>query len=529
MNSVWFIDTDSNERTLILDSNGIFDNLRLRRIETITGEMISKPVWLLSTVRRNARFITMDLFTKILEQFGAFFRLQDQLSSLSNSNPVAAWAVILVMAMFIANIAITQVVEFKNKLFGQWRHNHLAWAGLIAGFCIAGLVSAGVVLNLKLATAAVPTFDKDLDIVIGRPLLLKWNYPNRNARFEIQSSEDPDFKVGVEKTTGDGAYFPAEHINGKRFWRVREVDAKDMAASRWSRSIAVTQYETSLKRIKETRHVRVYISNSLNEAFFKFDVRKDGKRKSKGYEIAIIEEIINKLPPLLNIKEPLSYDVTPVSWDELLHAPRGGRADIIISTITSFSERERHFSIKFSKPYYCTTQSLIYRSPQSSKSVLEMIEKKKVGVQRNTTSQEIMKKFTEEKKFELKDDYDQVKSMVDALADHLIDVGLTDTPFARSAQLDHGADKLVLKELTKANDFPKGTEPARRVEKYAIAVRDGENDLIDAINKIIVEMQKGKLVELLEKATEEFYVTKGGARNLPMFDRKADPSECKLG
>jgi polar amino acid transport system substrate-binding protein len=475
----------------------------------------------------------MDFFTKILEQFGAFFRLQDQLSSLSNSNPVAAWLVILVIAMFIANIAITQVIEFKNKYFGQWRHNRLAWAGLIVGVCLAGLVSAGVVLNLQQATAAVPTFDKDLDIVIGRPLLLKWNYTNKNARFEIQNSVDPAFKLDVVKTTGDGAYFPAEHINGKRFWRVREVDANDRPVSPWSRSIAVVQYATSLKRIRETRHVSVYISNSLNEAFFKFDVRKDGKRKTKGYEIAIIDEIMSKLPHLLDIKEPLTYDLTPVSWDELLDAPRRGLADIIVSTITSFPERERDFSIKFSRSYYCTTQSLIYRSPLSSKSVREMIEKKKVGVQRGTTSQEIMKKFREEfqadRKFELKDDYDQAKSMVDALASHIIDVGLTDTPFARAAQLDHGSDVLALKELTKEEDFPSGTEQQRRVEKYAMAVRVGENELIDAIDKIVVEMGKEKLVDLLEKAAEEFYETKGGARNLPMFDRKSDPSECNPG
>src|SRR5437763_8697507 len=118
----------------------------------------------------------MDFFTKILEQFGAFFRLQDQLSSLSSSNPVAAWLVILVMAMFIANIAITQAVEFKNKFSGQWRHSRLAWAGLIAGLCMAGLVSAGVVLNLQQATAAVPTFDKDSETIVGRPLVLKRDY-----------------------------------------------------------------------------------------------------------------------------------------------------------------------------------------------------------------------------------------------------------------------------------------------------------------------------------------------------------------
>jgi hypothetical protein len=32
----------------------------------------------------------LDIFAKILEQFGAFFRVQEQLLSLSSSNPVLA-------------------------------------------------------------------------------------------------------------------------------------------------------------------------------------------------------------------------------------------------------------------------------------------------------------------------------------------------------------------------------------------------------------------------------------------------------
>jgi ABC-type amino acid transport substrate-binding protein len=118
--------------------------------------------------------------------------------------------------------------------------------------------------------------------------------------------------------------------------------------------------------------------------------------------------------------------------------------------------------------------------------------------------------------------------MVEALANHVIDVGLTDTPFARAAQWDYGTDKLALKELSRPEDFPKELEPERRFERYAIAVRDGENELIDAIDKAIEQMREKKLAELLETAAEEFYATKGGAtRNLPMFDRKQDPSNCE--
>jgi hypothetical protein len=43
-------------------------------------------------------------------------------------------------------------------------------------------------------------------------------------------------------------------------------------------------------------------------------------------------------------------------------------------------------------------------------------------------------------------------------------------------------------------------------------------------------MRDAKLAQLLETSVREFYATKDGApRNLPMFDRKNDPSICGAG
>lgn len=471
----------------------------------------------------------MDILKKILEQFGAFFQLQEQLTALSKTNPVLAGIVIFIIAIVVTNVIVTQAIELKNKFFGQWRPGVLAWAGLGAGLCLAALISAGTVLNLSQATAP-PVFDKDIDIVIGRRPILKWKYPNKNARFEIQSSEDPTFLAGVETYTADAQDLQTENINGKRFWRVREIDASDQPVSPWSQSIPIIQYETTLKRIQATRSVSVYTSSSINEGFFKFDVKEEGKRITKGYDIEIIDEIVRRLPPLLDIDGPLKQDIHRVKWRELLDAPKSG-ADVIISSITSFQKREDDFSIKFSAPYYCTTQSLIYRPSQSSKSVLETIEHRKVGVQGQTTSQDIMRQFKneipEDKKFELREDFDHAGDLVNALMKHEIDVVMTDTPFARAAQWQNGTEKLALKELTKDEDFPRGTGPEQHFERYAIAVRDDETRLINAINRILGELREEKLTQLLEKAVKDFFVTKDGSpRNLPMFDRKKDPSHC---
>lgn len=475
----------------------------------------------------------MEIFTKILEQIGAFFQLHDQLKAWSQTNPVLAGVVIFVIVIIAVNFVVTQVVELKNKLFGRWKHSVRAWAGLTLGTCMAALISAGTVANLRQASAAVPIFDKEFDVVIGRPLVLKWKYPKENARFEIQSSEDPSFQVGVDSFVADGAYFAAEHTNGKRFWRVREVDAADQPTSPWSQSVPIIQYETTLKRIEATRSLSVYTSSSFNEGFFKFYAKKDGKQVRRGYDIAILEEVVKQLPPLLGIEGPLKYDLTRVKWGDLLATPQSGRADIIISTISSFPAREEEFGIKFSEPYYCTTQSLVYRPPLSANSVREMIANRKVGVQGKTTSQKIVREFKKEiaddSKFELKEDFDQPGSVTDAVMNRTIDVGMTDTPFARAAQWQNGADRLALKELTKSGDFPAGLNPTQRFDRYAIAVRDGESKLVHSINTILSGMRDEKLAQLLEAAVREFYATRdGGSRNIPMFDRKSDPSICSV-
>jgi hypothetical protein len=143
----------------------------------------------------------LDIFTKILEQFGAFFRLQEQLSSLSNNNPILAGVVIFVLIVIVVNIAITQFIEFRNKFFGQWLHNRFAWTGLVVGFFAAALVSTSIVLNLRKAVAPVPTLVVESDTVIGRPLLLSWKYDDtqkRALRFQVQSSKDAAFSDDVK-------------------------------------------------------------------------------------------------------------------------------------------------------------------------------------------------------------------------------------------------------------------------------------------------------------------------------------------
>jgi ABC-type amino acid transport substrate-binding protein len=467
-----------------------------------------------------------DIFTKILEQFGAFFQVQQQLSSLSNSNPVIAGALIFAITVFAANIVVSQLIEFRKRFFGEWIHSRLAWAGLAAGLCVAALISTGVVLNLRKDAAPIPAIVVDSETVIGVPLLLKWQYdsPDVSARFQVQSAKNAAFSEDLkEYGFRSGRSWLVGQVNNKRYWRIRAVDGDGRAISSWSRRTLITQYETSLRRIRDTHNVNVYTSDSFNEGFFKFAA--EDSKGTKGYDVAVIEQVVRRLPAHLGIDGPINLILVPLKWDEMLNAPKTGRADIIISAITALPRREDDRSIKFSEPYYCTTQSLIYRPPGSFQSILRAIGNKRVGFPRTTTSEDIVKQFENEVKFKPVP-FDSGDIMIESVARGDADYGLIDTPFARAAELQYGSSRLNFRELVNDEDFPKGMERERRVEKYGIAVRAGENELVDAINRIIDEMRPQILGELLDSAISEFYHTEKGPESAVIFDRNKDPSKC---
>ena len=339
----------------------------------------------------------LNIFTGVIEQFGTFFQLRDKLTVLSNNNPVAATVLVFIMTMIAANIVVTQVVEFKRKFLGEWIRSPLAWVGLVLGAVIGGLISTGVVLNLRKASAPVPVLVVDTNTVIGRPLLLSWKYENAAqvtsaVRFEVQSSKDASFDQPFEYGVRSGRSAMIGTVNSRRYWRIRAIGEDLSEISKWSSPVAITQYENSLKRILDTHYANVSVSNNLNQGLFEFEA-KDSKGTLKGYDVTVINYIVSRLASQLGADRPITSTPVLIEWNDLLTAPKTGRADIIISGITASAEREDTLNVKFSKPYYCTTLSLIYRPAQPVMPIARMLEGKRVGVMSNTTSQDLIEMF----------------------------------------------------------------------------------------------------------------------------------------
>lgn len=463
----------------------------------------------------------LDPLNSVMNDYGSLLQMREKLAALSTTNPVIATLLIFVMLFVGVNIVVTQTVELKKKFLGEWRHNILAWIGLAVGALVAGMASVAMVLDLRRGTSPVPVLVADTDTVIGLPLLLSWKYDSREegiVQFEVQGSTTRNFQQPDKRFYRSGRATLIGSVNKKLYWRVRAVDERKVALGNWSQPVRITQYDDALKRIQDTRSVSVYISNALNQGFFEFE---DDKGTLKGYDLAVIQYVVQRLGDRLQIGGPLAFNPVAVDWQSLLDAPKKGRADIIISAITALSAREDSHGIKFSRPYYCTTQSLIFRAKGLKERIGEAIEDKRIGVVSKTTSEAMIRDFTG--KFSVRP-YDDGEQMIADVAKGEVDFAMIDTPLARGAELQYGRDRLNFKELIDDEDFPKAISQERRQEKYALAVRSGEGKLIDAINEIIEEMRADKLREFLQDSTAEFYQTKKEQSAPP--DARPDPSIC---
>jgi ABC-type amino acid transport substrate-binding protein len=463
----------------------------------------------------------LDPLNSVMTDYGSLLQMRDKLTGLSNTNPVMAAVLIFIMSFVGVNIVATQTVELQKKFLGEWRHNVFAWIGLAVGALIAGVVSVTIVLDLRRASSPVPVLVVDTDTVIGLPLLLSWKYEPRDegvVQFEVQGSTTRSFQEIYKTLYRSGRATLIGSVNKKLYWRVRAVDEKRTALGNWSQPVRITQYDDALKRIQDTRSVNVYVSNALNQGFFEFE---DDNGTLKGYDLAVIQHIVERLRDRLHIAGPLAFNSVAVDWQSLLDAPKKGRADIIISAITALSAREDNHGIKFSKPYYCTTQSLIFRANALKERIGEAIENKRIGVVSKTTSEDMIRNFPG--KFSVRP-YDDGEQMIADVAKGEVDFAMIDTPLAKGAELQYGRERLNFKELIADEDFPKAIGQERRQEKYAVAVRSGEEKLIDAINAIIEEMRAEKLRTFLQDAAAEFYQTKK-EQSAPL-DTRSDPSVC---
>jgi len=113
------------------------------------------------------------------------------------------------------------------------------------------------------------------------------------------------------------------------------------------------------------------------------------KGKEVGFEIDLMKAICKKLQ--------LKCDFVDTTWEGILGRLERNRYDVIIGGITI--TKERLLTLNFSKPYMVTTLSVVVnkkRSPEIMR--LDHLKRKTIGVQAETTDQDIAQKMLLEEK-----------------------------------------------------------------------------------------------------------------------------------
>ena len=193
-----------------------------------------------------------------------------------------------------------------------------------------------------------------------------------------------------------------------------------------------------------------------------------------GMDIDIAKEIALDLGTQIEFRN--------IAWEGIFDTLLAGEVDILISAITITPERTQ--IMDFSDPYFNAGQVVVVMidGADGIKGV-EDLGGKTIGVQTGTTSETEAKKYTDPAMVMSFADYDLAKS---ALFDQVIDAIIIDYPAAVGMVSEGEALKVVGEPFTQ--------------EFYGVAVRKGDDELLEEINKTIRRLKREeKLKELEEK------------------------------
>lgn len=158
--------------------------------------------------------------------------------------------------------------------------------------------------------------------------------------------------------------------------------------------------------------------------------------------------------------------VVDMSFDGLIAALQAGSVDFVASGMTATDERRK--SVDFSEPYYSSKQTIIVRAVETGVASVSDLKKKSVGVQSGTTGE--IYATDEIDGAEIK----SFKTVIDAAL--ALKNGAIDSIIV---------DELPAKEIVKRNSDLKIVDDDFFTDEYAIAVRKGNDELLNSINKTI--------------------------------------------
>ncbi len=200
----------------------------------------------------------------------------------------------------------------------------------------------------------------------------------------------------------------------------------------------------------------------------------DEENNFVGMDIDIAREIASDLGVQVEFRN--------IVWEEIFDTLLAGEVDMLISSITITSERTQ--TMGFSDPYFNAGQ-IIVTTIDGAEGIggVEDLSGRNVGVQAETTSETQAKRYTDPSLVISFENYDLAK---EALLEGTIDAIIIDYPA--------GIGMVSAEETLETIG-----EPFTQ-EFYGVAVKKGEEKLLEEINKTIRHLkQEGKLKELEQR------------------------------
>lgn len=181
-----------------------------------------------------------------------------------------------------------------------------------------------------------------------------------------------------------------------------------------------------------------------------------------GFDVDLATEVASRLG--------LTLEVTSVAWDGIIPGLKSDKYDILMSAMTITPERSAE--INFSTPYYDSAQSIAVQDSNDTIKNEADLAGKNVGVQLDTTGQTLAESIAGIKEIFK---YETIAAAFEDLKLGRVDAIVNDYPVNAYIAKTQGGTKVV-KEI-------------KTDEQYGIGVKQGNDELLTAINQKLAEIK----------------------------------------
>lgn len=205
-----------------------------------------------------------------------------------------------------------------------------------------------------------------------------------------------------------------------------------------------------------------------------------------GYDVIIAKKLAESMGAQLEIHK--------IEWDGLPPAVVSGKIDAAIAGMSITAKRKE--TVDFTKPYYYANVVALVKkdSPQAKSQSVADLKGSVATSQLNTIWYDLIDQVPEVKKLPA---IDNVPGMLVALKSGKCNLIVTDIPTAKAAAFAN--PELVMVEYA----AEKGFKTSKEDVEIGVAVKKGNKELVDAMNKVLGSMNEADFNKIMDEAIKK--------------------------